>query len=113
MQDKIIHLTLKGYLNADSAIKFVHDAESVIQAKENALVLVDCSDFQGLSDGAQGIMALLWIQNKPYVAREAIICLTDEVKDIFKNLLEMAGRTDVRIFDDKKAASEWLAQDTQ
>ncbi len=112
MEDKVVHLTLKGYLNADSAIKFVYEGVSVIQAKENALVMIDCSDFQGLSDGAQGILALFWIQNKPYVAKEAIICLTGEVKGIFKNLLEMAGRSDVQIFDDKKAASAWLAQDT-
>ena len=109
----IIYLSLRGYQNADSAIQFVYEAESVIQHTENARILLDCSDFKGMSESAKGIFAVLMIQNKPYVLREAIICLSEETRQLFKELVQMAERYDARIFDDKKTAVAWLSQDNQ
>ncbi len=106
--DDRVSITLKGIFDSDTTIKLVYEAGSFIQNMTNVKVLYDLSDFEGFDEGAKGIISVLLIQNEPYIDKEAAFGLTEQTQAMFKEVVELSGRSNIELFNNKFEAEKFL-----
>jgi hypothetical protein len=108
LEDNKLLILLYGLINSDNAIKFISEAGRDIQHMKDVRIIYDLREFSGLTEGAKGIIAVFFIQNKKYVYREAVFGLNEITDLLFNELIKLSQRENIKIFNDRLECEDWI-----
>lgn len=107
---RILLLDFTQIENTADALEVITFAREFVarQPTNSLFTLSDISDSRYDRDVTSGLQELAK-HNKPYVIAGAAVGVSGLQKVVFRSILAFSGRKNIKLFDDRAAAMDWLA----
>ena len=107
---KILLFDFTGLNDMNDALEVIAYARDLVakQAPSSLYTLSDITDSRYDRHVTSALQELAK-HNKPYVIAGAAVGVAGLQKVVFRSILAFSGRTNIKLFDDRASAMDWLA----
>jgi hypothetical protein len=104
----ILRVTVWGRGSRTDVDELFNAYQPHLEQRSPALTLTDVTALDDLELSARWAFAERMRKNRQFVLRSAVIGLRPELEVVLRVLVRVSGRKDLRVFDRREDAEEWL-----